>query len=116
MAVPVPVLQANADILSPAGTDVQATTQYFANPASDVRIVVFGHTHEAKLITTVNHAGLKSIYANSGAWIDHCPGRTTLNSVVITSQGPGAWSRTEVNVYDLAGELMTEVAADSLRL
>jgi UDP-2,3-diacylglucosamine pyrophosphatase LpxH len=116
VAVPIPVMQALADILSPAGTDIQATTQYFANPASDVRIVVFGHTHDAKLITTVNHAGLKSIYANSGAWIDHSPGRTTLNFVVITPQGPEAWSRTEVKVYDFTGEVATELGADSLRL
>jgi UDP-2,3-diacylglucosamine pyrophosphatase LpxH len=116
VAVPIPVLQALADILSPAGTDVQATTQYFANPASDVRIVVFGHTHDAKLISTVNHAGLKSIYANSGAWIDHSPGRTTLNFVVITPQGPEAWSRTEVKVYELAGEAVVELAADSARI
>lgn len=116
VAVPIPVMQALADILSPAGTDIQATTQYFANPASDARIVVFGHTHDAKLITTVNHAGLKSIYANSGAWIDHSPGRTTLNFVVITPQGPEAWSRTEVKVYDFTGEVVTELGADSLRL
>jgi UDP-2,3-diacylglucosamine pyrophosphatase LpxH len=116
VAVPIPVQQAIADILSPAGTDVQATTQYFANPASGVRIVVFGHTHDAKLITTANHAGLKSIYVNSGAWIDHSPGRTTLNFVVITPQEPEARSRTEVTVYDFAGEVMTEMATDSLRL
>lgn len=116
VAVPIPVLQALADILSPAGTDIQATTQYFANPAPRARIVVFGHTHDAKLITTVNHAGLKSIYANSGAWIDHSPGRTTLNCVVITPQGPEAWSRTEVKVYDFTDDVATEMGADSLRL
>jgi UDP-2,3-diacylglucosamine pyrophosphatase LpxH len=116
VAVQIPVLQALADILSPPGTDVQATTQYFANPASDVRIVVLGHTHDAKLITTVNHAGLKSIYANSGAWIDHSPGRTTMNFVVITPQGPEARCGTEVKVYGFTGEVMTELAADSLRI
>ena len=116
VAVHIPVLQALADILSVSGTDIQATTQYFANPASDVRIVVFGHTHDAKLITTANHAGLKAIYANSGSWIDHSPGRTTMNFVVITPQGPDERSLTEVKVYEFTGGVMTELAADSLRI
>ncbi len=55
-------------------------------------------------------------YANSGAWIDHSPGRTTLNVVVITPQGPEAWSRTAVKVYEFTGETVTELAADSARI
>ena len=71
VAVHIPTLQAVAEFRGRhAGTDVQATTQYFSNPKSDARIVVFGHTHESKIQAAQNHAGLKSIYVNSGTWID----------------------------------------------
>lgn len=50
--------------------DDQSAVQYFNNPGSDKRIVVFGHSHEARVITTFNEKGEKNIYINSGTWID----------------------------------------------
>jgi UDP-2,3-diacylglucosamine pyrophosphatase LpxH len=116
VAVHLPTQQAVVDSPDNAATDRQATTQYFANPGSNVRIVVFGHTHAPTLLATENHAGLKSIYVNSGTWIDSNPNRTTMNFVVITPQGTDADSLTEVRLYNFEGEVMTLMAEDSARL
>lgn len=45
-------------------------TQYFNNQQSNKRIVVLGHTHNAKLECKTNNNGQSCIYANSGTWID----------------------------------------------
>jgi UDP-2,3-diacylglucosamine pyrophosphatase LpxH len=50
--------------------DDQSQTQFFDNPNSDKRIVIFGHSHEARVITSLNKEGKKQIYVNSGTWID----------------------------------------------
>lgn len=78
--VPVPV---DTDVALKDGgldtfTDVQAQTQYF-NRDANVKVVIFGHTHVAKLIPEKNLDGQDVIYANSGTWIDHTgefPSRT----------------------------------------
>jgi hypothetical protein len=68
------------------------------------------------MIASQNHSGLKSLYANSGTWIDHNPNPTTMNFVIIKPQGNDANSQTQVRVYNFQGEVMTEMAADSVRL
>ena len=75
VAVRIPVRKALIGASSAAETDEQANVQYFQNPDSDKRIVVFGHSHEPRIITSDTHDGLKAIYANSGTWIDknRCP-------------------------------------------
>lgn len=50
--------------------DKQSNVQYFQNPNSSVRIVVFGHTHKPMILTYTNLDGKKCIYANSGSWED----------------------------------------------
>jgi hypothetical protein len=97
--------------------DTMAYVQYFNNPASNVRIVVFGHTHLSMLRTYTNHAGQKSIYANSGTWIDPIipPATTHMNCVVITPQGNDAASQTTVGVYSYENSVFTELKKDSLR-
>lgn len=50
--------------------DERSNAQYFQNTDSDVRIVVFGHTHIPMIKTYVNHKGQQCIYANSGSWED----------------------------------------------
>lgn len=50
--------------------DKQANVQYFQNKSSNVRIVVFGHTHLPKIVSYTNHKGDSCIYANSGTWED----------------------------------------------
>lgn len=48
--------------------DAQSEKQYFKNPASNKRIVVFGHTHAGcvKLFRNLNKQ--QTIYANTGTW------------------------------------------------
>ncbi len=99
-----------------SGTDTMAVVQYFSNPNSTKRIVVFGHTHEAKINTYNNYNGQKSIYANSGTWIDDNPNGSTMNFVVITPQSDNTDSQTLVTLYYFTNELITEIAKDSLQL
>lgn len=56
--------------LKPAFTDEQANRQYFQNKNSKVRIVIFGHTHEPKILSYTSADKGDCIYANSGTWID----------------------------------------------
>ena len=50
--------------------DEQSGFQFFDNPDSDKRIVIFGHSHEARIITSLNEKQEKNVYVNSGTWID----------------------------------------------
>jgi hypothetical protein len=68
--VKIPVREALVKSASAAGTDEQAVVQYFRNPASDKRIVIFGHSHESRMIPSETHDGKKALYVNSGTWID----------------------------------------------
>jgi len=115
VAINIPVSQAIARASSVEETDNQAKVQYFMNPNSDKRIVIFGHTHVAKIISSNNYNGQKSIYANSGTWIDNNPNLTTMNFVVITPQNNKASSQTYVKLYNFEGEVATKMAEDSLR-
>ncbi|MFZ4708012.1 MAG: hypothetical protein ACOYMF_18565, partial [Bacteroidales bacterium] len=96
-------------------TDQQAVIQYFTNPDSDKRIVVFGHTHKAKIFATLSYDNKKCIYANSGTWIDHNSVPTTMHFVVITPQSNDASSQTFVKLYNFEKEVVTKMAEDSLR-
>jgi len=115
VSVNIPVTQAIAKASSAEETDNQAVVQYFMNPNSDKRIVIFGHTHVAKISSSNNYNGQKSIYANSGTWIDHNPKLTTMNFIVITPQNANTSSRTYVKLYNFEGEVVTKMAEDSLR-
>jgi len=114
VAVNIPVAQAIAKASSAEETDDQATVQYFMNPNSDKRIVIFGHTHVAKISSSNNYNGQKSIYANSGTWIDHNPNLTTMNFIVITPQNTDVSSQTHVKLYNFENEVITKMAEDSL--
>lgn len=50
--------------------DQQSDVQYFQNDKSNVRVVVFGHTHIPMIKTYVNLKQEECVYANSGTWID----------------------------------------------
>jgi UDP-2,3-diacylglucosamine pyrophosphatase LpxH len=114
--VNIPTQQAIAGSDDPNEMDNQAKVQYFENPNSDVRIVVFGHTHVPRLKTFNDHQGRKSIYVNSGTWIDHNTlDSTAMNFVVITPQNNNGSSQTFVKLYSFKNEIVTEMAADSLK-
>jgi UDP-2,3-diacylglucosamine pyrophosphatase LpxH len=116
VAVNIPVGQAIANSAVSSESDDQAKIQYFLNPNSNKRVVVFGHTHDAKIISSENHKGQKSIYANSGTWIDNNNvAATKMNFVVITPQNTDESSQTFVRLYNFEGEVVTKMAEDSLR-
>lgn len=98
------------------GTDSMAVIQYFMNQNSDKRIVVFGHTHVPKLKAYNNYNGQKSIYVNSGTWIDDNPTRTTMNFVVITPQDSNNQSTTKVTLYNFENQVVTQMSSDSVQL
>lgn len=50
--------------------DNQSYVQFFNNSQSDVRLVVFGHTHKPKLVSFTNPENKLCVYANSGTWED----------------------------------------------
>jgi len=50
--------------------DGQSETQYFKNSNSNVRIVIFGHTHLPMVKSYTNTKNEECIYANSGTWVD----------------------------------------------
>lgn len=94
-------------------TDVQAKREYFMNNKSNKKIVVFGHTHVPEIIPTVNYKNEKTIYANSGTWIDHNP--STANFIVITPQNENSNSQTYIKLYNFENKVVTKMAEDSLR-
>lgn len=115
VAIDIPTERAIELVADPKESDNQATVQYFANPNSDKRIVIFGHTHVAKMTASKDLDGNKTIYANSGTWIDRNPGNTTMNFVVISPQGADQSSQTTVELYNFQGEVLNKMAEESLR-
>jgi UDP-2,3-diacylglucosamine pyrophosphatase LpxH len=116
VAVSIPAEQAILGSASEDESENQAQIQYFMNPDSNKRIVVFGHTHGAKIVSSESYKGEKTIYVNSGTWIDHNPDATTRNFVVIAPQSADASSETSVNVYKIENDQAINIASDSLRL
>jgi predicted phosphodiesterase len=94
--------------------DDEAKNQYFLNPASDKRIIVFGHSHQPKIITSQNTSGEKSIYANDGTWIDHNPLGSGRTFIVITPQDTNPSSQTFVRLYNFENDVITEMAEEYL--
>jgi len=116
VAVPIPTEHAIANAASADELDNTAFTQYLLNPNSNKRIVVFGHNHRATLIPSTNSRGQKTIYANSGTWIDKNPGASTENFVIITLSDTANSTNTKVAVYNYNNEVYTQMAQDSLDL
>jgi len=115
VAVNIPAAQAIANAAKSSESEYQAKNQYFLNPNSDKRIVIFGHTHDAKIIAFDNYNGQKSIYANTGTWIDtNTVAVTKMNFVVVTPQNADAHSQTFVKLYNFENEVVTKMAEDSL--
>jgi len=113
--VPIPTDFAIKYANSANGTDTMAYWQYFNYAPSGKRIVVFGHTHEAR-IKEFTVSGNTCIYANSGTWIDHNPNLTTMNFVIIIPQSSEPSSRTFVRLYNFQKETMTLMDEKSVRL
>lgn len=97
-------------------TDSQSNLQYFSNENSNKRIVVFGHSHVARIDAYENYQGKKSIYANSGTWIDHNPKGPTTTFLVITPKSKKESSETYIKLYNFENEVITQMAIDSLHI
>ena len=97
--VPVPI---SVDTAIAAGAlnpilDAQSAVQYFSNTLSDKRIVIFGHTHHADMVSILNHKKQWSIYANTGTWIDN--GNPSCTFVTIVPQKDDAAVTETVTLY-----------------
>lgn len=122
--VPISVAHAIDSVASNFETDNQAKVQYFLNPNSDKRLVIFGHSHQAKIEASKNTKGEKCIYTNSGTWIDKKDhggsdpnqGKSTMNFVIITPQSKDVKSNTHVKLYHFMKGVVTQMQADSLRI
>ena len=70
--VPVKTLAKDAipGSLQTAFLDEQSNTQFFQNDTSQVRIVIFGHTHIPMIKSYFSARKGDCLYANSGTWID----------------------------------------------
>lgn len=98
--VNIPTSDAITKSADTAFIDSQAQTQIFDTDPTK-RIVIFGHTHHARITSMTNPASQKTIYANTGTWSDHATGNPTMNFVVISP--PKADSDAEiVNLYQYA--------------
>lgn len=95
--VKIPTSEAIIDASDAGYTDAQAKKQFFDCDASK-RIVVFGHTHVARILPFSNLENKKTIYANSGTWIDNAQGYPTMTFVVITPPKSSSAIET-VNLY-----------------
>lgn len=77
--------------------DDQSGLQFFNNPDSDKKIVIFGHSHEARVITSFNEKQDKQVYVNSGTWIDK--NKCTMTFVAIIPPKSEDSTPTFVNLY-----------------
>jgi UDP-2,3-diacylglucosamine pyrophosphatase LpxH len=99
-------------------TDEMSYMQYFSNPNSDKRIIVFGHTHVAKITTYLTHDDNKrAIYANSGTWIDnnHADPTRTMTFVVLIPRKNSTSIPAFVNLYQyLPNGTIIKLAAQAI--
>ncbi|ADZ09311.1 metallophosphoesterase [Methanobacterium lacus] len=82
--------------------DDQSANQFFVNPHSNKRIVIFGHTHDARLITSYNENMDANVYVNSGTWIDSKD--LTMTFVVVIPPKDDKSNKGYVGLYQYADE------------
>ncbi|MPN19329.1 hypothetical protein SDC9_166697 [bioreactor metagenome] len=107
VAVPIDTATAIMKAGSNDFTDSLAQKEYFDCNAS-VRIVVFSHTHAAKLVASENFAGKKVIYANSGSWRDNAPDYQ-LNTYIIITPSSDTSGAVKVCLYKYSGNGASEL-------
>ena len=102
-------------------TDEMSNMQYFSNPefknpnGSDTRIILFGHTHIAKITPYSTHKNKKAIYANSGTWIDNNKGNPTMTFVVLIPRKNSTSIPAFVNLYQyLPNGTIIKLAAQAI--
>lgn len=70
VSVPLPFIRSILAGGIDAVLDGIVPTEYFDNPDSHKRIVVFGHTHKGMIVEHENTVDAKCLYANTGCWVD----------------------------------------------
>jgi UDP-2,3-diacylglucosamine pyrophosphatase LpxH len=85
--------------------DDQSDIQYLNNPNSDKRIVIFGHTHEAQVLTSVNNKQEKTVYVNSGTWIDKNSCTMTFVAVIPKKDDDSAPVYVNLYQYSKTGDI-----------
>lgn len=98
--IKIPIEEAILKAASTTHLDHQSDIQFFNNPYSKKRIVIFGHTHEARLIKSFNDEE-KNIYINSGTWIDKKD--PTMTFVVVKPAGRDSLP-TFISLYKYSGK------------
>ncbi len=83
VAVPIPTITAIEESDSADGTDDMSNVQYFSNASSNKRVVIFGHSHVARILSYTTTDNKRAVYANSGTWIDNNKSNPTMTFVVL---------------------------------
>ncbi|WP_320052491.1 metallophosphoesterase [uncultured Acetobacteroides sp.] len=83
VAVPIPTITAIEQSDSADGTDDMSNVQYFGNASSNKRVVIFGHSHVARILSYTTTDNKRAVYANSGTWIDSNKSNPTMTFVVL---------------------------------
>ncbi len=97
VSIKIPIEEAITKGILASHLDEQSDNQYFNNSNSNKRIVIFGHSHEARLITSFNDKQEKNIYVNSGTWIDK--NKCTMTFVAVIPPKNKSSTPTYVNLY-----------------
>lgn len=103
VSVKIPTKSAITNAALASESDEMSNLQYFSNPKSDKRIVVFGHTHEARILPYTTVDNQKAIYANTGNWIDKNT-YPTMTFVVLIPQKTKDSMPSLVNLYQYSSE------------
>lgn len=96
--VKIPIQEAVLKAALAGHLDDQSSVQYFKNPDSNKRIVIFGHSHQIRVLTSFNEKQEKNVYVNSGTWIDKNE-YPTMTFVVIIPPKNRESTLTYVNLY-----------------
>jgi UDP-2,3-diacylglucosamine pyrophosphatase LpxH len=99
VAISIPAMDALLQSDNAEGTDAMSDVQFFSNPKSNKRIVVFGHSHVPRILTYPTHDRKIGVYVNSGTWIDNNKSFPTMTFVVLIPPKPGESIPMFVNLY-----------------
>ena len=84
--------------------DNMAQIQYFKNPQSKKRIVIFGHTHCACMIISNNSLDQKTIYANCGSWLDKSSYAPSMTFTLLIPPKDKTSPNTFIHLYRYKGD------------
>lgn len=106
--VPIPTDKAISQADLSSYLDNMSYFQFFSNPKSPIRIVIFGHTHQPVIIQYKTERNKKAIYANTGTWVDKSD-LNLMTFVVLAPQKSNNSTPTFVNLYRFTQEGESEL-------